>query len=153
MTVINLTEYNIKCYGVTLQNNGFVKVHNFEDISNDENNILYINPLETFLGKCKVCEMRTDDESVFDGNTILLKMSEERDKHRYFCIGSIMVCSFLNADKFYECISNKGNNLTPFSIAISGENIYFLTPFIKLIKREKIIYKKILNTIENKTNP
>ena len=46
MTVIYLTEYNTKCYGVTFQNNECIKVQEFKDISNDENNILYIKPLK-----------------------------------------------------------------------------------------------------------
>ena len=29
-----------------------------------------------------------------------------------------------------------GNKLTPFSIAIGWENIYYLTPFFKIIKKE-----------------
>ena len=48
MTVFHLTGYNTKCHGVTLRNNGFVKVQKIEDISNDENNILFFKPLETF---------------------------------------------------------------------------------------------------------
>ena len=33
MTIIYVTEYNTKYYGVTFQNNGWVKIQNFEDIS------------------------------------------------------------------------------------------------------------------------
>ena len=29
-----------------------------------------------------------------------------------------------------------GNNLTPYSIAIGWESIYYLTPFFRLIKKE-----------------
>ena len=72
MTVIYLTEHNTRCYGVTLQNNGFVKVQKFEDISNYENNLLYVKPLEAFLGECKACDVRTCDESIFNGNNVLL---------------------------------------------------------------------------------
>ena len=57
MTVIFLTEYNTRCYGVTSQNNGWVKVHNFEDISDDEKNIYSVEPLKTFLDKTEVCDM------------------------------------------------------------------------------------------------
>ena len=38
-SVIYLTEYNTRCYGVTFQNNGWIKVQKFEDISDDENKI------------------------------------------------------------------------------------------------------------------
>ena len=37
MTVIYKTKNNTKCYGVSFQNNGCIKVQNFKDISNDEN--------------------------------------------------------------------------------------------------------------------
>ena len=73
------------------------------------------------------------DKSVFDGNIILLKKSEENDKHRYVYIGGDMVCSFLTNDKIYIYISSVGNNLTPYSIAIGMENIYFLTANFKFI--------------------
>ena len=36
MTIIHVTEKNCERYGVTFQNNGYVKVQKFEDISNDE---------------------------------------------------------------------------------------------------------------------
>ena len=52
------------------------------------------------------------DKSVFDGNTILLKISEENGKHRYVYIGGDMICSFLTSDNIYKYISNMGNNLT-----------------------------------------
>ena len=68
------------------------------------------------------------DRKVFDGNTILLKISGEWIEHRYVCIGGILVCSFLTNDNIYEKISKMGKNLTPYSIAIGSKNIYFLTP-------------------------
>ena len=63
------------------------------------------------------------DKSVYDGNTILLKTSEENDRHRYVYIGGNMVCSFITNDFIYKYISNMANNLTPCSIAIGMENI------------------------------
>ena len=59
-----------------------------------------------------------------------------------------MVCSMLTNDKIYEYISNMGNNLIPYSIAIGDENICFLTPHFKFIRRDKIDYDKLLNTNE-----
>ena len=49
------------------------------------------------------------DKKVFDGNTILLKRSEENDKHKYVYIGGDMVSSFVTSDNIYENISNMGN--------------------------------------------
>ena len=51
MTIINVTEINCERNGVTFQNNGYVKVQNFEDIPNDENTIYCVKPMEIFLGK------------------------------------------------------------------------------------------------------
>ena len=53
-------------------------------------------------------------------------------------IGGDRICSFLTNDNKYKYISNTGNNLTPYRIALGDENIYFWTPLFKFIKREKI---------------
>ena len=41
------------------------------------------------------------DKLVFDGNTILLKIGDEKDKHRYVNIGGDMICSFLTNDNIF----------------------------------------------------
>ena len=51
---------------------------------------------------------------------------------RYVCVGGDMIYSFLTNDNIYKYISNMGNNLTPFSMAVDHENIYFLTPLLNL---------------------
>ena len=84
------------------------------------------------------------DKSVIGGKTNLLKISDENDRHRYVCIAGDMISSFLTNDKIYKYISNFGRNLTPYSIAIGEENLFFLTPHSKLIKREKINYTELL---------
>ena len=52
--------------------------------------------METFLGKSQLCDMTeisgAKDKKVFDGNTILLKIGEENNKHRYLYVGGDMVC-------------------------------------------------------------
>ena len=142
MTIIYITENNCKRYAVTFRNNGYVKVQKFEDISEDKNIIYEVNPIETFIGKSQLCNMTefsgAEDEKVFDGNTILLKLSEENNKHRYIYIGGNMVCSFLTDDKIYKYISNMGNNLTPYSIALGSVNIYYISPYFKFTKKENI---------------
>ena len=85
------------------------------------------------------------DKSIFDGNPVLLKIGEEIDKHRFVYIGGDMICSFLTNDDFYEYISNMGENLAPYSIALREENICFLTQQF-FIKREKIIDTELLKT-------
>ena len=143
MTIIYVTENNTKCYGVTFQNKGWIRVQKLEDVSEDKNIIYKVNPMETFLGKSELSDMTefsgTRDKEVFDGNTILLKVSEENNKYRYVYIGGDKVCSFLTNDKIYKYISNMGNNLTPYSIAIGSENIYYLTPYFKLAEKGKDI--------------
>ena len=89
MTIIYITEYNCKCYAVTLENKGWIKVQKFEDESLDENIIYTVNPMETFLGKSKSCSMTAlsgaFDKACFDGNTILLKKGIENGK-KNLCI-------------------------------------------------------------------
>ena len=107
--------------------------------------------MRIFLGKSQVCNMTTFsgafDRKVFDGNTILLKISEENGKNKYVYIGGDMVCSFVTSDNIYECISNMRNSLCPYSIATGEENYYLLAPNFKFIKKDKIDYDTILDGI------
>ena len=151
MTTIYITEDNCERYGVTFQNNGYVKVQKFEDISNDKNTTYYVKPMRIFLGKSQVCNMTmfsgAFDKKVFHGKTILLKIGEENGKHKYVYIGGDMVCSFMTSDNIYEYISNMGNNLSPYIIAIGEKNYYLLTPNFACIKTDKIDYDTILDGI------
>ena len=144
MTVIYITENNCKRYAVTFQNNGFVQVQQFEDVSESDKNIIFsINPMKSFLGKTQRCTMTAlsgaFDKSCFDGNTILLKVGIENEKNKYVYIGGDMVCSFLTSDNIYDYVSNMGKNLTPYSIATGEENYYLLTPNFIFIKRIRLI--------------
>ena len=93
------------------------------------------------------------EKNFFDGNTILLKLSEENDKHRWMYIGCDKVCSFLTNDDIYKYISNMGNNLTPYSLAIGSDYIYFFTPYFKFVKREMINNDDLLKTNERSDDP
>ena len=156
MTIIYVTENNCECFGVTLQNKGWIKVQKPEDISDDKKIIYKVNPMETFLGKSQLCDMTefsgARDKEVFDGNTILLEISEENDKHRHIYIGSDMICSFLTNDQNYKYISNMGNNLTPYSIAIGWENIYFQTPHFRFVEKKKIHQGDDVELFDNMSN-
>ena len=152
MTVIYITENNCKCYAVTFQNNRFVQVQQFEDVSESDKNIIYsINPMKSFLGKSQRCSMTilsgAFDKSCFDGNTILFKVGIENGKNKYVYIGGDMISSFMTSDNIYEYVSNMGYNLTPYSIATGEEKYYLLTPNFSFIKKDKIDYNTILNGI------
>ena len=71
---------------MTFQKNGWIKVQKFGNISNDKNTIYCVKPLETFLGESESCSMTAmsgvSDKAILDGNTILLKISEENNKHK-----------------------------------------------------------------------
>ena len=142
---------------MTFQTDGCVKVQKFEKISDDENNIFCVKPLRTFLGKSEVCDMTlmsgAFEKSVFDGNTILLELSEENDKHRHLYIGGDLICSFLNSDNIFRYVSNMGNNLTPYSIAIGEENTYFLTPLSRFMKNDRSNDNELLKTNKGKVDP
>ena len=45
-----------------------------------------------------------------------------------------------------------GNNLTPYSIAVGEENIYFLIPHFKFLKRDRTDDSE-LNTNESSVDP
>ena len=151
MTIIYVTENNCKRYGVTLQNNAYVKVQKFEDVLNNENNIYHVKPMKIFVGKSQLCDMTVFSGALkkpaFDGNTFLLKIGEENGTHEYVYIGGDMVSSFMTSDNIYEYVSNMENNLSPYSFAISKENYYFLTPNFEYIKKDKIDYNTILDGI------
>ena len=137
-----MTENNTKCYGATFQNNGHVRVQKLKDVHDDKNIIFEVNPMETFIGKSHLCRMTefsgARDDEVFNGNTIVLEIGKENNKHKYVYIGGDMIASFLTNDRIYKYISNIGNNLSPCSIAIGWKNIYYLAPFFKFIKKENI---------------
>ena len=154
MTVIYITENNCKFYAVIFQNNRFVQVQQFENVSESDKKIIYsINPMKTFLGKSQSCSMRAlsgaFDKSCFDGNTILLKVGIENGKNKYVYIGGDMVCSFMTSDNIYKYISNMGNTLSPYSFATGEGNYYLLAPNFSYIKKDKIDYNTILNGIYN----
>ena len=62
--------------------------------------------MRTFLGKNEVCNMTMFsgalNKSVSDGNTIILKISEQNGGHKNVYIGGDMVCSFMTSDNIYE---------------------------------------------------
>ena len=143
MTIIHVAENNCRRLAVTFKNNGIIRVQKLEDISGDDKNFIYeVNPMETFIGKSQLCNITefsgAEDKEVFNGNTILLEIGKENNKHRYVYIGGDQVCSFLTNDQNYKYISNMGNNLSPYSIAIGWESIYYLTPYFGYIKKENI---------------
>ena len=102
MTIIYVAENNCQRLAVTSENNGMIRVQKLEDVSEDKNIIYKVNPMETSIGKSQLCDMTefsgARDKEVFDGYTILVKIGEENNKHRYVYIGGDMVCSFLTND-------------------------------------------------------
>ena len=88
-----------------------------------------------------------EDKEVLNGNTILLEIGKENNKHRYVYIGGNMVCSFLTNDKIYKFISNMGNNFSPYSVATGSKKYYLLAPNFSFIKKDKIDYDTILDGI------
>ena len=105
MPILFLTEHDTKSYGLKIENNELVKVQTFENIYDDENNILCVKPLETLLGKCEVCNMLLRlgalDKSVINGKTILLEISEENDKNKYVYAGADIILSFKTNDNIF----------------------------------------------------
>ena len=105
--------------------------------------------MRPFLGKSQVCYMTMFsgalNKSVFDGNIILLKISEENGRKKYVYNGGDMVCSFMTSDNICENVSNMVNYLCPYILATGEGNYYLLAPSFKFIKKDKIDYDAILN--------
>ena len=150
MTTVYSTEHDTKSYGVKIENIELVKVQKFKIISDKENNILCVKPSEIFLGRYNVINMLVKsgnlEKSLYSGNTMFFKKLEENKKNRYVYIGADIIYSFITTDHILQYISNVGDNLIPFSIAIGKENIYFLSPNCKYIKREKNKNIELLET-------
>ena len=142
MTIIYVVENNCHCLAVNFKNNGMIKVQRLEDFSKNENIIFETYPLESLIGEIHLCDMTefsgAKDRAIFNGNTILLYICKENNKYKYMYIGGDQVCSFLTNDRIYKYISNMGNNLCPYSIAIGYENIYYLSPYFKYTKVKNI---------------
>ena len=157
MPVISLTEYDTKCYGVKIENNDLVKVQKFENVFDNENSILCVKLSEKFFGKCDVSDMLPRagvlEKLLLSGKFILLKMREENDKHNYLYVGGDIKYSFITNDQILNYISNMGNNLIPYSIAVGEENVYFLSPHCKHTKRVKIRDIDLLKTKRNSVDP
>ena len=158
MPVISLTENDTKCYGVKIENKGLFKVQKYKNIYDNEHKFLCVKPLETFLGKCGMCNMLSRagalDKSVSNGNTCLLKLSEENNfKNKYVYMGGDMVCSFLTNDCVYNYISKMGINLILYSIAVGEDNVYVLSPYYKFTKKVKIKDSELLKTDGNSVDP
>ena len=77
------------------------------------------------------------DESVFDGNTILLKTSEEINKNRHVYIGGEKIYSYITNDDTLKYISNMGNNMTPYSIAVGEKKMYTFYLHVVKTKNER----------------
>ena len=71
MTIIYVAENNCQRLAVTFKNNGVIKVQKLEDVSEDKNIIYKVNPMETFIGRSRLCEMTefsgAEDKEVHDG--------------------------------------------------------------------------------------
>ena len=157
MTVIYVTEYNCKCYAVIFLNNNCLKVQKNEDVLNDENIILYMKPLQKFIGKIQQCDMtimsQANDNAVFDGNTNLLETNYECEEHTYIFISGEMIASFITDDKIYKYISLMDNNLIPWSVTTGGEYVFFITPHFKYVEKDQNDQNKLLDTDNDCVDP
>ena len=57
MTFIYVAENNCQRLAVTFKNNEVIKVQKLEDVFEDRNIIYKVNPVETFIGRSRLCEM------------------------------------------------------------------------------------------------
>lgn len=103
--------------------------YDFDDISKRRrayNNLIKTyNPIEIFIGKSTLNEMTEysgGHGSVFDGNTILLRIGN-MDEYRYVCIGE-GIFEFTTSEKITNYVSSVGNNDVPYPYAESENYTY-----------------------------
>ena len=89
--------------------------------------------------KCDVCNRLSRvgalDKSVFNDYTISPKIGKENDKNTYVYVGANKIYSLITNDHILYYISDMGNNLIPYSIAVGEENVYFVSLHCKFTKR------------------
>ena len=87
---------------MTFESYGCVKVQKIKDIADNEMHILRVKPLKSFMGTSESCiltgNLAAFDKIEFEGNTILIKISEQNGKNRYVYIGGDMICFFQTND-------------------------------------------------------
>ena len=157
MPLIYLTEYNTKCCRVEIENNDLVKILKHKNTYDDDTIILRTKLTELFYGKSDLTNMLIKlgslDYSVFNGKTILLKISEENNKNRYLYIDGDKIYSFINNDLILTKVANMGNNMIPYSTAVGEENVYFLSPHCNYTKRVIVRDVDLLKTNGNSVDP
>jgi hypothetical protein len=113
-------------YKVIIQNNSHITVYKLSDEAglNYGCLVLSANPQKIFIGKSFLCNMTEfsggygDD---FDGNSILLQLSETS----YIYVGE-KVIMFNTLSPIVSYVSPVGNNDVPYPYAIDAESNYYL---------------------------
>ena len=108
---------------------------------------------DIFIGKSCLNEMTefsgARDDSIWDGNTILLKLDEKK----YMFIGNSGIYSFETEDNIIKFTSNVGNNCVPYAVSYGEKNIYYMNDTCQFIPYDSIqdndIRKKISNMDES----
>ena len=119
MTLIYIVVNNCDNLAVSITDDGEVKLQNFEDISEKKNVIYQNKPLRLFIS----------DKDNYKGTSILLYNGKENNRYNYVHIGADNVYSFQTEYEIYDFVSRMGNNSTPYSIALSQEHTYYLSPY------------------------
>ena len=109
------------------------------------------------MGKCNLINILVKsgklDKTIFSGNTILLKISEENNKNTWVYVGAKKIFSFITNVHILEYISVTGDNMIPYSITIGVENLSFLSPHCKRLKTVKIGDDELLKTNGKSMDP
>lgn len=109
---------------------------NSEETRNSYKKIYRFKFIEIFIGKSpksKMTEFSSGYGSDFDGNSILLKI----DQNRYIFIGE-KISEFETTNDITEYISPVGNNDVPYPFAIDSKGNYYLMAEEVFMKKRKI---------------
>lgn len=87
-------------------------------------NIFSFDFEELFIGKSVECSIVADDchGPLYDGNALLFKIN----KTEYIYIGSNIISKFKSKQKIISFMSHVGNNLVPYTYAITDDDKAFL---------------------------
>ena len=91
----------------------------------------------------------SDDNSDFDGNTLLLEI----ENNEYVYISGYEILKFKTDDKIVDYISLMRNNMIPYTFAVGEKYTYFISTHYKFIENDKMEQGTLLNATNDSLDP
>ena len=90
-----------------------------------------------------------DNNSDFDGNTILLECEENEDAYSF----GLEIFKFKIDDKIIDYKALMGNYMCPYAFIFGEKNTYFISHRYKFIENDKIEEGTLLNAANGSLDP